>query len=190
MKVFELTGGVEGYMKFYPKDEMALYSGQYAEANNLSELLWNKPPELCLKSSKHNGKKYKGKIQKVPDIGHFSPGSLIINERTARTIGDYLRLFGDMIELKIDGEIWYSYVVTNVLEGVVDTQNSKTSSAGVIHKPIFIKDKLPTETQIFKVPENQLIRIYFNDNGDGTLQKLLLDKQIDAGKLILAWDNK
>jgi hypothetical protein len=189
MKVFELIGGIEGYMKFYPKNEMDMYTGKYATTDNLSELLWNEPPELVLKSSEHNQKKYKGKLRKVPDIGHFAPGSVIINERTANTIGDYLKKYGNLIKLEIDGETWYSYVVTNILEGVVDVANSKASSVGVIHKPVFLPEKLPKESQIFKVPENQLVRIYFNDNGGETLQALLSDNQLDAGEPVLAWES-
>lgn len=190
MKVFELTGGVEGYMKFYPKNEMDMYTGKYAESDNLSELLWTEPPELALKSSKHNKKKYKGKTRKVPDIGHFAPGSVIVNERTVNAIGYYLKKYGKLIELEVDGETWYSYVVTNVLEGVVDIANSGASGVGVIHKPVFLADKLPKESQIFKVPENQLVRIYFNDNGGETLQTLLSENQLDAGELILAWESQ
>jgi hypothetical protein len=190
MKVFALNGGIESYMKFYPKDEMEMYTGKYAETNDLTKLLWNEPPVLTLKDSKHNQKKYKGKVRKVPDIGHFAPGSVIVNERTVKSIGDYLKRFGKLIKLEVDGETWYSYVVTNILKGVVDIKNSKAYTAGVIHKPIFLADKLPTETQIFKVPENQLVKIYFNDGGNETLQKLLSNNQIDAGELTLAWEDK
>ena len=149
MKVFELIGGVEGYMKFYPKNEMDMYTGKYADTDNLSELLWNEPPELILKSSKHNQKYYKGKPRKIPDIGHFAPGSVIVNERTVNAIGKYLKKYGNLIKLDVEGETWHSYVVTNILKGVVDIANSKASSVGVIHKPAFLPDMLPKESQIF-----------------------------------------
>ena len=188
MKVFELNGGIEGYMKFYPKDEMEIYSGKYVETDNLSELLWNEPPTLTLTASKQNQKKYKGKLRKIPDIGHFAPGSLIINKKTVESIGSYLTKYGKLIKLEVDGNTWFSYVVTNILNGVVDIKNSQTSNVGVIHKPIFLADKLPVETQIFKISENQLVKIYFNDNGNQTIQKLLRDNQIDAGEFGLSWE--
>lgn len=175
-------------MTFVAKNETDLYSGKFADMDKFSELMWNKPPELILKSAPHNQEKYKGKALKVPDIGYLTPGSVIINEKAANALGDYLKKFGHLVRLEVKGEIWYSYVVTNVLEGVVDMGKSVVSRSGTLKRPAFFADKLPNESQIFKTPETGLLQIFFNDNGGETLQAMLLENAIDAGELKEVWE--
>jgi hypothetical protein len=190
MEVRELCGGLHGYMTFVVKNETDLYRGKFADMEKFSELMWNEPPELILKSSPHNQKKHKGKPLRVPDIGHLTPGSVIINKKAVKALGEHFTNFGHLVQLEVEGETWYSYVVTNVLEGVVDMENSIVSRSGTMKRPAFFANKLPNESQIFKTPETGLMQIFFNDNGEGTLQTLLQENDIDAGKLKEVWEQQ
>jgi hypothetical protein len=134
--------------------------------------------------------KYQGKVKKIPDIGHYTPGSLIVNEKTKQFIGDYLQRFGKLIPITVEGELWYSYVVTNVLEGVVDVDKSVVSKSGTLKKPAFFIEKLPAESQIFKIPENGLLKIYFNKSDHDSIVGLLDKYSLDAGEIPVIWDSE
>ena len=190
MKVFRLTGVANQNMVFLPKDEGDLYRGRFAGATNVGELLYQDPPELILRSAETNQQKYKGKALRVPDIGHFTPGSVIVNERASQCIGDYLRRFGDLNEIQVEGETWYNYVISNVLSGVVDEERSEKSRSGIIKKVVFRADRLPADSQIFKVPETQRINIYFNAGSGDSLASLIEEHELEAGDISEIWDSE
>ena len=190
MKVFQLTGVANTNMVFLFKDEGDLYRGIYAGADNIVELLYKHPPELELRSAAPNRKKYKGKALRVPDIGHYTPGSLVISQKANECIGDYLRQFGELNEILVEGETWYNYVVTNVLTGVVDEKNSEWCPSEVIKRPAFFADRLPEESQIFKVPEMYEVDIYFNDTGGETVATLFEEHGLEAGEIWETWNSE
>lgn len=189
MKVFELKGGLNGYMTFVVENEIELYTGQLSDITKYNEVMWNEPPSLILRRSPHNQKKYKGKKLKVPDIGYLTPGSVIVNEATISVIGEYLKRFGYFVPLKIEGEIWYSYVVTNVLKNVIDMESSVVSRSGTIKRPAFHAKKLPEDEQVFKTLETGLLQIFYTENSEQFLQKSIMQNSIDAGELKLIWEH-
>ena len=190
MKVFRLHGVSNTNMTFSLKDEDELYRGDLATTQDVTRLLWEHPPELILRSAKQNQRKYKGKKLKTPDIGHFTPGSLIFSEKAHDCLGEYFCRFGKFTSIQIEGQVWFNYVVTNVLTSIVDKQKSTYSRKGkLIINPAFFAEKLPQECEIFKVPEMHLIDIYFNDNGGETVRSLIEKYGLEAGDIPLVWES-
>ncbi len=187
MRVFRLTGVANRNMVFLPKDEGDLYQGRFADARNVGELLWQDPPELILRSAETNQRKYEGEALRVPDIGHFTPGSVIVSQRAERCIGNYLRRFGDLNKISVEGEPWYNYVVSNILTGVVDEERCKRSRSERIKKLVFLADRFPEDSQIFKVPETQLANIYFYDADGEGLASLIEEHELEAGETAQIW---
>jgi hypothetical protein len=176
-------------MTFLLKDEDDLYRGDLGNSKDVTRLLWEHPPELILRSAKQNQRKHKGRKLKLPDIGHFTPGALIFSEKARDCLGYYFLRFGKFTSIQIEGETWFNYVVTNILAGVVDEQESTYSKRGkLITKPAFIAEQLPQECQIFKIPETHLIDIYFNDNGGDTVHSLIDKFGLEAGDIPLVWE--
>jgi hypothetical protein len=176
-------------MSFFPKDSLA---GQQHREKGLSDKdLWKQPFALLLKGHPHNQKKYKGKKKKVPDIGFFISGSVIVSCKAANLLRDELEKFGVLHEFTVEGERWYSYEVTNVLIGVVDLGKSRYSRSGTFIEASFHGEKLPSETQIFKIPENNLDTIYFNDPEDGSDTILTMAEKhgLEIGETPLVWDS-
>ncbi|GLR69361.1 hypothetical protein [Agaribacter marinus] len=190
MRVFELRGGGNGYMTFVAKNEIDLYQDRFADMKNYSETMSKEPPNLILGSATHNQKKYKGKPLKIADIGYLVAGNVIVNERVRETIGDYLKQFGDLIPINVEGNTWYSYVVTNVLDGITDIQKSVLTRSGRLKIPAFDIQKLPRHPQIFKTKETGLLQIFFTETETEGLRSLINIHGIDAGDMKLVWESK
>jgi len=187
MQVQKLIGIDHDLMQFYPKHANS-YT-QHEKAGLDDEDLWIKPFELVLRSHPENQKKHKGEALAVPDIGHLTEGGLIVSVKAVELIGDYLRKFGDLYEIIVDGECWFAYNITNILESVVDKKSSRSDSMGDITVPAYFKEKLPTESQIFKLEETDLLTIYFNvpDNEVDTIFSLGEKHGLNIGVTPVDW---
>jgi hypothetical protein len=189
MKVFSLLAVSHHNMTFFPKDNLAIY--EHTDKGLSDEDLWKSPFELLLRNHPNNKKKYKGKKKLVPDIGHFINGSVILSPKSTDLLGGYLKRFGDLYEFTVEGETWFSYDVTNVLNGIVSIEKSRHDSVGTFVSPAFHVDKLPLASQVFKIPENYLGTIYFSDPeaGSETILTMAEKHGLVIGENPLVWDS-
>jgi len=167
---FEFYAASSTFMYFVTKEPM--WMANFIADKRPDDELWKAPPELLLYSAPHNKKKGK-KARLVPDIGYFVPGSIIINEKSYQVLGEYLSRFGELVDICIEGEHWYSYNLTNIKTDAVDLANSNCMAGGTVKIPAFFSDRLPSEPQIFKLPETKLLRMYCIGNGGESLKSLV-----------------
>ena len=97
---------------------------------------------------------------------------------------------GALNEIHVEGERWYNYVVSNVLTGIVDEERCERSRSGRIKKLVFRADRLPENSQIFKVPETQLVSIYLNEGAGESLASMVEDHDLEAGDMTEIWDSE
>ena len=131
-----------------------------------SQLQWLKRPKLTVKVEK--GKK---KQKPRSDISPFTAPGLVFNGKVRDALGDFLRKFGQILEIEVDGDVEYYYNVTQVLP-CVDASRSEKYPEGSIAKAVFGESKLSTEPVVFIDP---LMRgsIYVNDSAKAELAHLI-----------------
>jgi hypothetical protein len=119
------------------------------------------PPKVLLQSEPTNKNKYKGKVRKIPDVGHLAIGSLVFSERAVEVLGDYLKKYWELLKIDAEGTIFYFYNVTNVID-MLDPNKSEITAKGSIINEVFNLDKSPKTSQVFKVKGLESSSIYFN----------------------------
>ncbi|GGA17100.1 hypothetical protein [Dyella nitratireducens] len=131
-----------------------------------SELQWLKRPKLTVKVEK--GKK---KQKPRSDVSPFTAPGLVFNGKVRDALGDFLRKFGQVLEIEVDDGVEYYYNVTQIVP-CVDESRSEKYPEGSIAKAVFDGSKLPIEPVVFIDP---LMRgsIYVNDSAKAELERLI-----------------
>jgi hypothetical protein len=131
-----------------------------------SQLQWLKRPKLTVKVEK-------GKKRQKPrsDVSPFTAPGLVFNGKVRDALGDFLRKFGQILEVEVDDDVEYYYNVTQVIPSV-DEGRSQKYPEGSIAKAVFDESKLPAEPVIFIDP---LMRgsIFVNDSAKAELERLI-----------------
>ncbi|MBL4630414.1 MAG: hypothetical protein JKY14_04400 [Paraglaciecola sp.] len=96
----------------------------------------------------------------LPDLGHLSPGGIVLSKLAVRRLEMFWLAFGELLPLDVEGDEYYYYNVTNILENVVDIENSLLSLRGKLETPAFLAEKIPSELTLLKVPEKKCINLY------------------------------
>jgi hypothetical protein len=108
------------------------------------------------------------------DISLLLPGALVLNERAREALGPFLSKFGQLMELDCEGEPRWFFNATNLVS-CVDMVSSEKFEDGGIRLEAFDESKAPTDASVFKDPLTAPIRIYVNEAGKGTIEKLAQD---------------
>ena len=138
-----------------------------------SKLQWLKRPKLTVKVEK--GKK-KQKQKPRSDVSPFTAPGLVFNDKVRGALGDFLRKFGQVLEIEVDDGVEYYYNVTQVVP-CIDEGRSEKYPEGSIAKAVFDESKLPAEPLVFIDP---LMRgsIYVNDSAKAELERLIQQANI------------
>lgn len=131
-----------------------------------SELQWLKRPKLTIKVQK--GRK---KQKPRSDVSPFTAPGLVFNGKVRNALGDFLRKFGQVLEIEVDDGVEYYYNVTHVVS-CVDESRSEKYPEGSIAKAVFDESKLHAEPMVFIDP---LMRgsIYVNESAKAELERLI-----------------
>ncbi|CAA0110671.1 Uncharacterised protein [BD1-7 clade bacterium] len=154
--------------------------------------IWKEGCLLRLESELGNQRLYKGNPLNIPDISYFVAGGVIVSPKTVELMGDYLSKFGDLHPITVEGNNWFTYDITNIIDGVVDKENSSYSRRGLLRKPAFNLDKLPKDPQVFKIEDDNRIGIYLNQptTVSDTLYSLGVKLGLEVGdEPQLIWEN-
>jgi hypothetical protein len=170
MTIYQIIGANNEFMSFRSLEKpMFQADGSFAnEGRNIfsvdgcsKKIEWILPPKVLLQSEPTNKNKYKGKVRKIPDVGHLAIGSLVFSERAVEVLGDYLKKYWELLKIDAEGTIFYFYNVTNVID-MLDPNKSEITAKGSIINEVFNLDKSPKTSQVFKVKGLESSSIYFN----------------------------
>lgn len=75
---------------------------------------------------------------------------------------NHLEPYGEILPVDVDGETYYLCNVTNVIDAL-DPEKTVKRASGIVKTLVFSKEKIPSDMEIFKVPETQVSTIYFNE---------------------------
>ncbi|WP_338849793.1 hypothetical protein V8J88_12100 [Massilia sp. W12] len=119
----------------------------------------------------------KRKIQKDrADIGIFIPGSITLTNKAYIALSDFLKQFGELVQLECEnGEAWL-YNVTNLI-ACVDFEKSE-KSGNIIRIENFYEDNIPNTPAIFKDVHTVRTRIYLNVEAKMILEKLQMEHSL------------
>jgi hypothetical protein len=123
------------------------------------------PTKIELFSRTEDGKTGENPTLIIPDLGNLSPGTMVISKLAIHRLESFWLRFGELIPIDVEGMEYYYYNVTNVLENVVDLQNSILNRRGRLETPAFFAEKIPSELTLFRVPEKKGINLYISGTG-------------------------
>lgn len=117
----------------------------------------------------------KRKVQKPQaDIGQFTVGTIILNEKAYAALGTFLRKFGQLLEVDCYGQVRYFYNITNLIP-VIDFEASDKIET-IVLRPAFQQDKIPADAQIFKDPLMAGTRMFVTQAAKDVLEKIIEEK--------------
>lgn len=180
MKIYKLTAGDDEHMLFLPVDKSDFNRGVFAGDGMPRKHNWH-PPRAKLKSDPFN----KGK--KLPDIGHVDIGSVVLSQKAIDVLKGHLEPYGELLPLDVEGETYYIYNVTTIIDAL-DQENSVKRPNGIIKKACFDKSKVPSDMEIFKVPETQRSLIYVNETKGKNIKTLIEEHHLNGAQLRLEWE--
>jgi len=108
------------------------------------------------------------------DISLLLPGALVLNERAREALGPFLSKFGQLMELDCEGEPRWFFNATNLVSCVDKAKSEKFEDGGIMLEA-FDESKAPKDAAVFKDPLTAPIRIYVNEAGKRTIEKLAQD---------------
>lgn len=117
----------------------------------------------------------KGKKKQKPlgDVSTLFPGSLVLNANAYDQLQSYLTQFGQLLEAVCDGEPYYFYNVTNVVE-CFDLERCEFNRAGGVTSVVFNPEAVPFGEQIFKEPRRLATDIYVTGAAKNWIEALIL----------------
>jgi hypothetical protein len=121
----------------------------------------------------------KKKAKPRADISALSPGALVVNAKAKTAIGEFLKKFGQLLEIDVDGQVEWFYNVTHVID-CIDLQNSTLRASGTIAREEFFAGCIPMEPAIFKDPRTARTRIYANEAAKHLLQERMASAGISG----------
>jgi len=108
--------------------------------------LWSDTIELEFNDDSFN----RGKA--IPDIGYIGPGSVVLSEKAAEILGDFLKKFGELLPVKYKESTHYFYNVTTFVEcGAFQ----KIDPLDAMEPPTLLADRVPKEPTVFKIQANK-----------------------------------
>lgn len=115
-----------------------------------------------------------GKIvqQPVADISALVPGSFVLSPKGYAALSDFLGQFGQFLELECNGETWYYYNVTNVID-CIDLSRS-VMNGNYLKTAAYNESAIPLTPQVFKSSDKRRRGyLYLNDAARVKLQELV-----------------
>lgn len=159
--VEEIVGCHESSMAFVfaadPNWELELFLSRGASRLKLAQELPTTKVKLFSRIESEELSEQQNLI--LPDLYQFSPGGIVLSKLAVRRLEMFWLAFGELLPLDVEGDEYY-YNVTNILENVVDIENSLLSRRGKLETPAFFAEKIPSELTLFKVPEKKCINLY------------------------------
>lgn len=114
----------------------------------------------------------KRKVQKPQaDIGQFTVGTIILNEKAYAALGPFLQKFGQLLEVDCQGKVRYFYNITNLIS-VIDFEASEKIDTAVT-RPAFHEENIPADAQIFKDPLMTGTRMFVTQAAKDILEKII-----------------
>ncbi len=134
---------------------------------------WKSPPVVYFSDYKSRGKK---KLRPMADVSIMSVGSMVLNERAYKALGQFFQQFGQLLPVQTEGgaEWRWFYNVTNLVK-CVDMAASEKSATGVLSAEAFYDINVPRQPAVFKDPQTAKIRIYVNDPGKALIDGLVAE---------------
>ncbi len=108
------------------------------------------------------------------DVSLLLPGALVLNERARAALGPFLSKFGQLLELDCEGEPRWFFNATNLVACVDKDRSEKFEDGGIMLEALD-ESKAPKAAAVFKDPLTAPVRIYVNDAGKRTVEKLATD---------------
>jgi hypothetical protein len=172
MTVCSLHADVANFAQFFVADTSVFDRGILVP-DGRPIINWH-PPEITLAMEEEN------RGLQIPDIGHILPGSLVFSARAESILRDYLLPYGQLFAFDCEGETWFYFNPTLVIDDVLDVANSQTygTQKKVIIKPAFFTDRLPKENAIFKVPETKAAATYYHHDGKVNFKSLIEENNL------------
>ncbi len=170
---------------------MELWELMCGNVNNFSVLVYANPDDAWTGLFKPDGKpkhwqnrpsvqpfieKRRKKQKPQADIGYFTAGTFMLNEKAYNALSDFLLQFGELLEVNCENEIKYYYNVTNLFS-CIDYENSSKIGSSVT-KAEFLQTDIPKDAQIFKDPLTVGSAIYATDVAKAILEKRIADAEL------------
>lgn len=111
------------------------------------------------------------------DVGLLLPGALVLNERAREALGPFLSKFGQLLELDCEGEPRWFFNATNLVHCVDEPRSEKFDDGGIMLEA-FDESKAPKDAAVFKDPLTAMVRIYVNEEGKRTIEKLVAQARL------------
>lgn len=155
--IYKITPDVRNYRTIFPDDE------------NLCEPdLW-KPNCQSKESVLLNFSAHYNQDTDTP-IGDFSVINLMglaVRDSVADELSDLFESSGELLPFTVDCDTWYYYNITKQVAGLLDLEKSTFMIPGPnigLQKAVFLKDKLPKRSCIFKIAEDRFEGTYVLDS--------------------------
>jgi hypothetical protein len=95
----------------------------------------------------------------------------VLGERAKHALGPLLSKFGQLLELDCEGEPRWFFNATNIVSCIDEAKSEKFEDGGIMLEGLD-ESKAPKEAAVFKDPLTSQVRIYVNDAGKRTIEKL------------------
>jgi hypothetical protein len=164
MSVWEISNqwmnSVASYVRTAQDMEDPDFRKQFGKGG--AHLEWSRRPQFTIKVEK-------GEKNPRPhaDVNTINAPGPVLNAKARDVLGDFLKQFGQLLEVEVDGKVEYYYNVTNVVSAL-DQEHSRIR-VGYVDKAVFKKSCIPTESAIFVDPA-VTSRIFVNDVAKAELE--------------------
>lgn len=145
MKIYEFNA-LHNDFASYTADDKYFIDRVFKTNGKPKVKLWPETIKLEFNDDSFN----QGKV--MPDIGYISPGSVVLSAKAAKTLGKFLRKFGELLPVNYKESIYYFYNVTTFIDcGAFQ----KIDPLDAMEPPTLLADRVPKEPTIFKIQANK-----------------------------------
>lgn len=173
MKIWEITNDLMNKVSMLvatDADRLKMNFWDQFGGNGLI-LHWDVPPKL-----QPFVEKKRSKQKPRADVSPFRPGSLALNGKSRDALGDFIRQFGQLLEIDVLNTVEYYYNVTNVIS-CIDYDRSEVLPGGFVKTPVFKVSLIPMSATIFKCVGHPS-SIYVNEAGKSELERRIAESGI------------
>lgn len=155
--IYKITPDVNNYRTIFPDDE------SLCEPD-----LW-KPNCQSKESTLLNFNAHYNQETDTP-LGDFTAINLLglaIQDSVANELAQLLEASGELLPFFVGNDTWYYYNVTRQEAGILDIEKSAFMVPELnigLQKAVFVQDKLPKRSCIFKIPEDRFEGTYILDS--------------------------
>lgn len=106
----------------------------------------------------------------IPDIAYLGMSTFAFKRDVATALADILEAAGEVLPFYVDGELWYCLNVLESADAVDEKRSTYEIDDGTVKfglkDIVFDVDKLPAESSLFKIPNDNYTIIYCADRRD------------------------